>query len=160
MADAMTTAPQSRVRDLALGFVAGALAIIVFHQLMIFILTQVGLIQGNIYSMRPIPPWGVPQILNQMFWGGLWGVVFAALADRFPQHWPLVLIGALFGLLGPLMVAWFVVAPIKGLPIAVGWAPSRMLAGALIQASFGIGIALFYHYLRSWIVGIRPPSPY
>lgn len=159
MADAII-APQSRVRDLALGFLAGALAIIVFHQIMIFILTQIGIIQGDIYSMRPVAPWGVPRIINQMFWGGLWGIVFALVADRFPHHWPLILIGVVFGLLGPTLVAWFVVAPIKGLPMAVGWAPGRMLVSALIQVAFGIGTVLFFYYLRNWIVGIKPPSPY
>lgn len=153
-------APQSKARDLALGFLAGALAIVVFHQLTIFVLTQVGLIQGEIYSMRPVAPWGVPRIFNQMFWGGLWGAVFAAVADRFPRQWPLILTGLVFGLLGPTLVAWFVVPPIKGLPIAVGWAPSRMLVSALIQVAFGIGAVFFFYYLRSWIAGIKPPSPY
>ena len=36
------------------------------------------------YSMRPIPPFGVPQILSQAFWGGIWGIVFALAVPRLP----------------------------------------------------------------------------
>jgi hypothetical protein len=150
------SAPQSTARDLALGFVAGAIAVLVVHQVMVIILTQIGLIQGTPYSTRPVPPFGVPTILNQMFWGGLWGMVFAALVDRMPRHWPLVLIGLLFGLLGPVLFGWFVVAPIKGLPMAAGWNPVRMLNPILINGPFGIGAVFIFVYLRSWLTGLPP----
>lgn len=135
------------VPHLAFGFLAGVLAILVFHQGMIFILSQAGMIQGSAYATRPIPPWGVPAILNQMFWGGLWGLVYALVADRWPARGTPLLAGLLFGLLGPQLVAWFVVSPIKGQPIAAGFDPMRMLTGALIQGAFGIGVALFYELL-------------
>lgn len=156
MASAMT-APHSMARDLVLGFIAGAVSIVLFHQIMILILTQVGLIQGSVYSMRPVAPWSVPQIINQMFWGGLWGAVFAAIFERLPRHWPLVVAGGLFGVVGPLLVAWFVVAPIKGQALAAGFSPTRMLAGVLIYLAFGAGIALIYAHLRGFVTG-RPPA--
>jgi len=78
----------------------------------------------------------VPTILNQMFWGGLWGLLFAAIADPLPP-WPLLLLGGAVGVLGPVLASWFVVAPLKGNPIAAGWVPQRMLAGILINGCWG-----------------------
>lgn len=138
---------------LLLGFVAGALAVFVFHQITIWLLTAAGAIQGNPYSLRPIAPLGVPQVLNSAFWGGLWGCVFALVADRFPRSWPLWLAGIVFGIIGPTLVNWFVVAPIKGQPMAQGFNPARMWPGVVINAMFGLGIAVFYELLRRWLPG-------
>jgi hypothetical protein len=146
----------SRGRDLVLGFLAGALAVMTFHQGMVFLLSAVGLIQSRVYAMRGVPPFGVPTILNQMFWGGLWGLLFAATADALPR-WPLLLLGFVFGVLGPVLASWFVVAPLKGLPIAAGWVPQRMLAGLLINGCWGIGMVLLYAGLRHW--ASRPQQP-
>ena len=155
MANALPGTP-SRVRDLGLGFLAGALAVAVFHQGMVFVLSQVGLIQSQVYAMRGVPPFGVPTIVNQMFWGGLWGLLFAAIADRLPS-WPLPLLGVTFGVLGPVLASWFVVAPLKGTPIAAGWVPQRMLAGLLINGCWGIGVVLIYAGLRRWGSGPHQP---
>jgi hypothetical protein len=144
----------SRVRDLAFGFIAGALAVVAFHQVMVFVLNIVGLIQSPVYALRGVPPYDVPTIVNQMFWGGLWGLLFAAIADRLPP-WPLLLLGFSFGVLGPVLASWFVVAPLKGTPIAAGWVPLRMLAGILINGCWGIGLALIYAGLRRWAAGPR-----
>lgn len=141
-------------RDLALGFVAGALAVPIFLQLMVFILTQIGMIQGRLFSMAPVAPLGVPTIFNQMFWGGVWGLVFVLIINYAPRHWPLWLVGLLLGAIALPMVGWFVIAPIKGQPIAAGWNPTRMLASVLINGFWGIGLALIFMLLRS-LVGDR-----
>ncbi len=144
-------------RNLLLGFLAGALAVATFHQATIAILTLVKMINGNVYSMRPVAPWGVPQILNQMFWGGLWGVVFAAIIDRVPpRKVPLWALGFIFGVLGPVLIGWLVVAPIKGQPIMGGFVPMRMLASVLINGAFGVGVALIFTFLRGWASTGRP----
>ena len=151
MAHALPGTP-SRVRDLGLGFLAGARAGTVFHQGMVCVLSQVGLIQSHVYVLQGVPPFGVPTIVNQMFWGGLWGMLFAVIADTLP-NWPLLILGFVFGVLGPMLAAWFVVAPIKGNPIAAGWVPLRMLASILINGCWGIGLALLYAGLRRWTSG-------
>jgi hypothetical protein len=147
----------SRGRDLVLGFIAGALAVVTFHQGMVFLLSTVGLIQSRVYAMQGVPPFGVPTILSQMFWGGLWGLLFAAIADTLPP-WPLLLLGFGFGVLGPVLASWFVVAPLKGIPIAAGWVPQRMLASILINGFWGIGSVLIYAGLRRWASGPRQPQ--
>lgn len=144
----------SRGRDLVLGFIAGALAVVTFHQGMVFLLSTVGLIQSHVYATQGVPPFGVPTILNQMFWGGLWGLLFAVVADTLPP-WPLLLLGFTFGVLGPVLASWFVVAPLKGTPIAAGWVPQRMLASVLINGCWGIGMVLIYAGLRRWGSGLR-----
>lgn len=152
-----TLGSNTLLRDAALGFVAGVIAVLLFHQIMVFILSLIGMTASTPYSMRPVPPFGVPTILNQMFWGGLWGVVFALIVDRLPRTWPLWAVGILFGWLGPMMVTWFVMAPIRGNPVAAGWVPSRMLVTALIAGSFGLGVALIFTLLRSRFSGTRSP---
>ena len=135
---------------LLLGFAAGALATLTFHQLTVWLLTLTGMSEGSPYSLRPVAPFGVPQVINAAFWGGLWGCVFALLADRFPRSWPLWLTGLLFGMLGPTLVGWFVVNPIKGRPVANGFVPARMINGPIINGMYGVGTALFYDLLRRW----------
>ena len=64
------------------GFIGGFLSVLVFHQLFIWAMMQAGWMNANVYSARAIPPLGVPQILSQAFWGGLWGIVFALVVPR------------------------------------------------------------------------------
>jgi len=135
---------------LLLGFVAGALAVFTFHQMTIWLLGLLGGGQGNVYSMNPTGPFRVPQVLNSAFWGGLWGCVFALLADRFPRSWPLWLAGFVFGAIGPTLVGWFVVAPLRHQPIAQGFNPARMWRSPVINGMFGLGVAVFYDLLRRW----------
>ena len=147
----MVTSVFGRTSPVALvliGFVAGALAVLTFHQLTILLLSVGGSTQGNVYSMRPIPPFGVPAVLNQAFWGGLWGCVFALLADRFPRSWPLWLAGLVFGAVGPTLVGWFVVAPLKGNPVAQGFDTTRMWRSPVINGMFGLGVGVFFDLLR------------
>jgi hypothetical protein len=138
---------------LLLGFAAGALATLTFHQMTVWVLSAVGMSEGTPYSFRAIPPFGVPQVFNAAFWGGLWGCVFALLADRFPRSWPLWLAGLVFGAVGPTLVGWFIVAPIKGRPIANGFVPARMINGPIINSMWGLGTAVIYDLLRRWAPG-------
>ncbi len=129
-------------RRLVVGFLAAAIAVLAFHQVVVLLLGQFGVIPARPYSFAPVAPFGVPAIVNLMFWGGLWGVLFAAIVDRLPRDWPLALKGFVFGLAGPLMANWFIVSLVKVQPVAAGFVPLRMLAGVLIVGAFGIGVAL------------------
>src|SRR6266404_2685804 len=85
--------------SIAGAFVAGFIAIAVFHQGSGWLLNMIGVYPPR-YKTQPIPPFGVPQILSQCFWGGVWGIVLAwTLA-----HWPKVnywLLAFAFGLIVP-----------------------------------------------------------
>jgi hypothetical protein len=131
-----------------LGFVAGAIATLTLHQIAIGILNLLGAIPSGPYSLRPVPPLGVPAVLNLTFWGGVWGVAWAFVADRMPRNWPVFLAGFLFGAIAPTLVGWFVVAPLKGQPIAQGFNLARMWIGPLVNGVWGLGTALIYAFVR------------
>ena len=124
------------------GFVAGFLAVLLFHQPALAILTELGVAKASVYSARPTAPFGVPQVVSIAFWGGVWGIAFAAIEHRF-RHGVLYWVFALgFGAIFPTLVAWFVVAPLKGLPVAGGWQSARMITGLMINGAWGLGTAL------------------
>lgn len=139
----------SPIKTLLTGFVAGGLAVLVAHQVTVLVLSSAGMVQATPYSMTPVGPLGVPTIVNSVFWGGLWGALFGLIAyRRSPGLGSLVVSGIAFGLLGPLLVNWFLVSPLKGRPMAAGFVPAQMLAGVLIAGSFGLGLGLIYGMLR------------
>jgi hypothetical protein len=128
-------------RWLVVGFVAGALAVPVFHQAGIALLYQLGTLPRGPYSMAPTAPWGIPQIASITFWGGLWGVVLAGALRRLDGA-RLILAALAFGVVLPTLVAWFVVAPLKGQPIAAGGVPARMAVGLFVNGLWGLGTGL------------------
>ena len=142
-------------KALFLGFLAGALAVPVFHQAAVLLLHLAGQIPTFPWSMRPVPPLNVPTLLNQMFWGGLWGALFAAVVEAMPGR-ALWLKGVIFGLLGPWLIGNGILVPlIKGGPMLFGFSVPRMLIGASIGATFGLGLAIIYGLLQGTLDGRR-----
>ena len=110
-----SAAPQENpiLRQVVAGFVAGFVAVLLFHQGMATILNA-----AHFGTIREFPtglthPFGVPKIWSLAFWGGIWGIVLALIFLRFPQgagYW----IGALvFGAIAPSLVAWLVVGAVS-----------------------------------------------
>ncbi len=79
--------------------------------------------------------------------GGLWGIVLWALigASGGNAYWIKALV---IGALGPSLVAWFVVMPIKGLGAAGGWDPKVIVGALLLNGAWGIGTALLIRMLN------------
>ena len=138
---------------LLVGFVAGAIGVLVFHQLALAALHAAGITPGVAYSTRSTSPFGLPQFLSLAFWGGVWGVVAALL---FARLWGASLIVALviFGAIAPTLVAWFVVAPLKGAPVAGAFKPAAMMVGPIVNAAWGLGTGL----VLAWFQHLRPGS--
>lgn len=134
---------------LPLGFVAGFLAVLFFHQPMLYLLSSAGFVHAVTYSMKHTMPFGVPQVFSLSFWGGLWGVLFALIESRLPRRVLYWVLAIAFGAIFPTLVAWFVVSPMKGLPMAGGWDAHRMMTGLLINGAWGLGTALLF------VFGIR-----
>jgi hypothetical protein len=127
-----------------LGFVAAALAVVIVHQGLVYGLGLLGATAWKPWSLAPIPPFGVPSLLSQMFWGGLWGALFALLWRSLPGG-SLVLKGLLFGIAGPLVAGrWLLVPLLKGEPLFAGFNSNTMLVQAIIIPLFGAGLAWFY----------------
>jgi hypothetical protein len=128
-----------------LGFAAAAISVLTFHQGTWALLHLAGLMPAPPYPTRPVPPLGVPLIVNFCFWAGLYGAAFGLALPRLPRA-PLWLLGLGLGLLA-VLVLWFVVAPLKGQPVAGGLVPARMLVTLLIHGAWGIGVGLVLRLL-------------
>ncbi|MBI3505873.1 MAG: hypothetical protein HY059_13615 [Proteobacteria bacterium] len=147
-------------RALAIHFACGFLAVLLFHQCAILILNQLGFIPNGPYRTNPIPPFGVPAFLNQAFWGGVWGLVYAFVRGRIPAALPVAVAGFLFGVVGPTFFGWFVLAPLRGQPVASGFVIPNMLRGIFINGSYGLGLALIAAYAGRFMTAPEPaPQP-
>lgn len=123
------------------GFAAGALSVLVFHQLTLAVLHAAGVAPFAPYSLDPVPPLGVPGFVSAAFWGGVWGIVFALVDGRFPpaRYW-LAAFG--FGAILPSLVALFVVVPLKGGPVGAGFDPMIWITALIINGAWGLGTGL------------------
>lgn len=132
------TSNTTTARWLVTGFVAGALAVLIFHQGAFAMLHAMGITPRAPYPMQATPPFGIPQIWSLAFWGGVWGVLLAIALHRLDGP-PLVFAAILFGAVLPTLVAWFVVAPLKGQPMAGGFKAAAMATGLIVNAAWGLG---------------------
>jgi hypothetical protein len=130
-----------------MAFVAGALAVPVFHQILLAILHAVGIVPIAAFSFAPTRPFGVPDMISISFWGGVWGVVFQLTVPRWfsgISYWVAAIVG---GGVALTLVFMFVVWPLK-----VGGLPSDMVGlfviGFLLNAAWGLGWALFLAVFR------------
>jgi hypothetical protein len=143
---------------IAVGFVAGFLAVLTFQSGLIAILHAAGAVPFAPWSLAPVPPFGVPRSLSAAFWGGLWGIAYALLEPRLTARLGWWAGGLAFGAVLPVLVLWFVVLPLKGQPVGGGFGASRVLLTVVIHAAFGLGTAVIFRAgLR--LAGRRASSP-
>lgn len=129
------------LRELMLGGVAGALAVLAVHQPVLIALDGMGVLEFSGYPIRPTAPFGVPQIASWCFWGGVWGIIFAMTSQHFPSgvwYWIAVFVAGAIVL--PLVV-WFVVQPLRGQPIGGGWETARTTAIIFVHGMWALGTA-------------------
>jgi hypothetical protein len=101
-------------KALILGFVAGFFAVLIFHQGLWYLLSQVGMIppERPAWPMDPVAPLGVPSVISKSFWGGLWGAGLAPFLGRLSgaRYWTAwITIGAV----ALTLTALYVVSPLK-----------------------------------------------
>ena len=137
------------MRTVVVGFVAGALSVLIFHQLGFWIANELGFARAPLYNLRPVPPWGVPTIVSMAFWGGLWGIGAACLIPRLPGLLNGVLGWVLFGAIIVTLVNWFIVFPIKGAPLGGGFRMPGLVVVPLVYALWGFGMWLIARLLRA-----------
>jgi hypothetical protein len=138
------------MKSLALGFIAGAIAVVTAHEIINFILLQAGLFPRVPWSMEPAAVTGVPQIVSDMFWGGVWGILFVLLYGIIPGGSPTVK-GLVFGILGTAVLGVFILVPlITGrFPLFFGFDPMPILSVLLILAGFGAAMGWLYGLLAA-----------
>ncbi len=133
-------------------FLAGALAVPLFHQVVVAIMNAVGFIDRSPYSFAATKPFGVPELISLSFWGGVWGVILMLVVGRMTgaKFW---IVALLFGAIVPTLVAGFVVAPLKGM--AAGGNAKMAVAGLLINGAWGLGTAALARIMERWGVTSR-----
>jgi len=110
---------------------------------MLALLYALGFTARSPFPMQPTKPFHLPVIWSLAFWGGIWGIAWGAIDRRFPRgagYWIWALI---FGALGPTLIAWFLVAALKGQLLGGGWKGSVIITGLLVNGAWGLGTALF-----------------
>ncbi|MFL5288709.1 MAG: hypothetical protein ACJ8AW_49100 [Rhodopila sp.] len=119
-----------------LGFMVAAISVLTFHAAAWEAFHLFGLMPPP-YPTRGVPPFGVPQIISLCVWGALFGLILPTLPTSIPM-WVkglgLGIAAALFGL--------FVVASLKGQPIAGGWQAAALLRSFAINGCWGLGVGL------------------
>lgn len=119
-------------------FIGGFVATLVFHQgvYTLFYLADPSLHAP--YNMAATAPLHIPAVISLAFWGGVWGVpVWWCIRNAAGlQYW---LFAAVLGAIAPSAVAMLVVFPLKGL----GVAPKIVVGALILNAAWGIGLALF-----------------
>ena len=72
------------LRVLIYGFIAGFLAVLIFHQGLWYLLNQMDVIppDRSAWPTDPVPPFGVPSVLSKAFWGGVWGLALIPVLSR------------------------------------------------------------------------------
>ncbi len=123
------------------GFLSGAASVLVFHQAAVSVFHVLQLTTAHPYSLQPTPPWGVPQVWSLAFWGGVWGLLLAMTLARL-EGARLLAAAIVFGAIAPTLVAWFVVAPLKGQPMAGGFLPVAMLVAPVANGLWGLGTGI------------------
>src|SRR5690349_11141046 len=133
-------------KTILLGFLAGFLAVLIFHQGTAFLLYHWGnalppvvAVFGRVappFNMAPVPPFGVPTVLSSAFWGILLALI---LRDR---RVPDLLFGFVFGALALTLVAFTLVATLKGLPTFAGGNRQVWWRAGLYNGAWGWGTAL------------------
>lgn len=135
------------ITRLALGFVAGFAAVFIFHQTTLGLLHAVGLTAARPYVFAPVPPIHAPRVISSAFWGGVWGILFTLVERHVARGVGYWIASFVAGSVALSLVAWFVVSPLKGAPVAAGWRPSAMITGLLVNGAWGVGTALLFQLL-------------
>lgn len=130
-------------RRLLLGFVAGFIATLVFHQIALWIFHYFHWVDRAPWAMKPVPPFGVPAVISLAFWGGVWGAVMIAILAKSKQ---LLLASTLFGAVLPTLVAGLIIQPlIKHQPLPHNG--KLIVVGLVINGAWGLGTALIYRVM-------------
>ena len=126
------------LQSLAFGFIAGAIAVVTVHEIIDYVLYRAGVFPRVPWSLKPSAMTGVPQIVSDAFWGGVWGIVFALLYNVLPGDGPTVK-GLIFGVIGSAILGVFILVPlITGrFPLFFGFDLDFIGSVLLILAGFG-----------------------
>lgn len=138
---------------LSFGCAVGVLAVVLVLQGAAWAAEQLGLTAVQLFPMRAPLPASIPGLAQPALIGGLWGILFILIWDRWGRDGIVkgAGFGALFGLLGPGLVLWALWPALRGAPLFEGGNAGRMIAGAVAAAVFGIGLAWIGQILNGYM---------
>jgi hypothetical protein len=143
-----TLTMNQRAIDLAKVFIAGFVSTFVFHQGLFTLFYLTGVVPRAAYDFRPVPPLAVPSVISLAFWGGAWAVAIWPFLKNVsgPAYWvrPLAISAVASG-----SVALFIIAPLKGMPMAGGWNPKVILTTLMLNGAWGLGMAFLMRLTRA-----------
>ena len=142
-------------------FIAGFVSTLAFHQGLLWLLFIGGVSPRAPYNFEPalqftnilvrtaagMTPLSIPIVASLAFWGGVWGIVlwWVIRASHGASYWTQAVV---LGALGPSLVAWFVVMPMKGMGFAGGWDPKIIVGALMLNAAWGLGVALIMRLMN------------
>jgi hypothetical protein len=137
---------RSLATSFGLAFIAGALAVLIFHQGMLGLLHALDVAPARPFDFQPTAPFGIPAVLSAAFWGGVWAIALSIVlrGQSGPSYWVVALV---FGALALTAVAWFAVRPLEGQPLL--WQPARVAVGLSVNGAWGIGTAILLRLFQS-----------
>jgi hypothetical protein len=128
-------------------FIAGFIATLTFHQGVLALLHLLSPGVPAPFNLEARAPLGVPAVVSLAFWGGVWGVALWPLLRKRvgAAYWTFAIVA---GAIGPSVVAWFVVMPLKGMGPAGNWDPKIIIGALLLNAAWGLGYGLFMRLMQ------------
>ena len=142
--------PKNKLSPVVIGFPAGLLATLIFHQAAVALLWWLGMAPFPPYKTGATAPLGVPAVISLAFWGGVWGLPFGLAQRRFPRGLAYWLTSLVFGAVLPSLVALLMVVPLKGGAVGAGWQPGIWAFAGLVNGAWGLGTGLLYRFGQSY----------
>ena len=106
------------------------------------LLHSTGMTSNLPFDLQPTHPLGVPEVWSLAFWGGIWGIAFLWIVGHLPQGRLYWIASIIFGAVAPSLVAWFVVMPLKDMPVGEGWHADGILTALLVNGAGGLGAGI------------------
>jgi hypothetical protein len=128
-------------------FVAGFASTLVFHKGLLTLLHLSGAFPRAPYDMTAVGPLGIPAVVSQACWAGVWAMALWPLLRHAAgtAYW---LRAFLLGAIAPSAVGLFIIAPLKGAPIAAGWDPKLIVGTLILNGTWGAGMALLMRWMQ------------
>lgn len=153
------------ISGLIIAFVAGFLSVLLFHQMMLFLLQSIGFAPAKLtpYAMNATQPFGIPRVWSLAFWGGVWGIALIVFVSFFRQGIGVWGAALLFGAKAPSLVNWFAIMPLKGEPVGGGWKPAGIATSLIVNSVWGLGTILLFRLFsqrtrrnqRNWLTNMK-----
>lgn len=131
-------------------FIAGFIAMLTFHQGLLWLLDRAQVIPATAWSMASAPLIGIPVVLALGLWGGLWGLVI----------WFLIRNAEAAGYyVGAIILAAILLSAVAltAVPLALGTSVQALIGGfslhrvgveMALNGCYGLGLAVFMRIMH------------